>query len=92
MARIDCGSASHVPCRCDPVTGCGHASSWHRVTERWVAKCTVQDCECPGIDVCNCVEGADEPSKVERDADVLGALGILMTAVTFVFVALAVGG
>lgn len=80
MSRITCdpGGADHVPCRCDPVTGCGHASSWHVVTERWLARCTVPGCDCRSMDVCDCVEGVTEPVAVETDSGVLSALGIML--------------
>lgn len=78
MSRIDCGDAdSSVPCRCDPVTGCGHLSAWHRVFERWTARCEVPGCACAVMDVCNCVAGMDDAA--DPDASVLRALGITLS-------------
>lgn len=73
MSKIDCGDDRNVPCRCDPITGCGHASTWHRVTERWLAKCLVPDCQCSGMDVCNCCEGM---GGSESDRLIAHSLGI----------------
>lgn len=76
MSRIDCGSGD-VPCLCDPVSGCGHASSWHRVFTRWVARCLVPDCHCRTMDACNCVEGLDGVSDTDQqDAKILAQMGI----------------
>lgn len=58
MSKISCdGGDASVPCRCDPVTGCGHLSSWHRVFERWAARCLVPGCDCKVMDVCDCCDG-----------------------------------
>lgn len=75
MSRVNCGEPSSVPCRCDPVTGCGHLSSWHRVYERWVAACTVPDCACRIMDACDCVAGLDGEQPL-ADAKVLAEMGI----------------
>lgn len=76
MSRISCGDPSDVPCRCDPVIGCGHLSSWHRVVTRWVAVCTVPDCNCATLtDVCDHVMGSDG-ATVEDAAAEIRAMGI----------------
>ncbi len=72
--RVDCGESS-VTCRCDPITGCGHLSAWHRVTERWITCCEVPGCDCSTMDVCNCVAGLNgEPA--EDFAKELARMGI----------------
>lgn len=62
--RISCGDDA-TPCRCDPVTGCGHLSSWRIVRERWVSRCMVPECDCSVMDVCDCVMPCDSTGGTE---------------------------
>lgn len=77
MARIDCGSGP-VPCRCDPLVGCGHLSSWHYVYIRWLARCAVPGCDCAIMEPCNCTPGSDGELP-EPDSRVLADLGIAVS-------------
>lgn len=65
-----------VPCRCDPVTGCGHLSSWHRMIRAGVAQCLVPGCQCRETEICDCIEGMGEAiPDVDVDAEIR-AMGI----------------
>lgn len=69
MSRITCTAEGlSAPCYCD----CGHLSSWHVITERWLARCLHEGCICAWGDVCDCL--TDGPG--EDDVKVLREMGI----------------
>lgn len=69
---------SDVPCLCDPITGCGHLSSWHRMVRSGTACCLVPGCECRETELCDCVEGRDGELSVEDVAAEIRAFGIIV--------------